>query len=185
VGVVGNSVGVGEGIKDGDVDGKGVVGYFVGAGLGTVDGNGVGDGDGIADGLTLGTRVVGIFVGLGDGINDGLLEGIGVVGRFVGAGVGMKDGIGLGEGDGIIDGLNDGIGVVGRTVGDGDGRAVGLQVVHVRTKLVLTPDVSPNWKTYHWADAIGGVLLHSPSSSIAAIALLSSAINQAFPCSAS
>lgn len=103
------------------------------------------------------------------------------MGRFVGAGVGIEDGIRLGEGDGIIDGLDDGIGVVGSSVGDGDGRAVGLQVVHVRTKVLLIPDASPNWKTSHWADAIGGVLLHSPSSSIAAMTLLSPAINQAFP----
>jgi hypothetical protein len=49
--VVGNFVGLGDGIKDGVGEGFRVVGSFVGVGVGKVDGTALGDGEGICEGL--------------------------------------------------------------------------------------------------------------------------------------
>jgi len=59
-------------MKDGLALGTGVVGKSVGLGDGNEDGIAVGDGLGINDGLVLGIGVVGNCVGAGVGRDDGI-----------------------------------------------------------------------------------------------------------------
>lgn len=93
--VVGKSVGLGDGIKEGLALGE-REGVFVGGG---VSGVGYVVTGGLV-GLGLGERL-GIWVGEGLGIEDGLGDGSDVVGSSVGLGVGKVEGIEVGVGDGI------------------------------------------------------------------------------------
>lgn len=72
MGVVGNLVGLGDGIREGEGVGIGVAGDPVGAGEGMADGMAVGEGDGIIEGLVVGYGVVGDIVGetVGMGVGE-------------------------------------------------------------------------------------------------------------------
>lgn len=56
-------MGLGDGIREGEVLGRGVAGDPVGAGVGMTEGMAVGEGDGIKEGLVVGYGVVGCIVG--------------------------------------------------------------------------------------------------------------------------
>jgi len=69
-------VGLGDGIREGEELGIGVVGNAVGAGEGMAEGIAVGEGDGIKEGLVVGYGVVGDIVGeeVGMGVGAQVLQ---------------------------------------------------------------------------------------------------------------